>query len=148
MTHRAFKQEVRARMARTGEPYAQAHRILTEIQGAPAPDNYEETWGEAYYTSESYDHSPYGPTGITITYVDEEADESETLASAADSSPQALSWFSVEEKAAVATLILIHRLGQQPSIEQVDEFVKLIAGGWADDHFTVFVGQISDQLGV
>lgn len=82
MTHRAFKRDVRDRMARTGEKYTEAHRAVEEIQPAPPADVYEPTWGEAYYFVDSYDHTPYGPYGNVLAYADETDDRYEGLLSA------------------------------------------------------------------
>jgi hypothetical protein len=155
-THRALKQDVRARMDRTGVPYAMARRRIEELERAPAAESYEADWGEAGYSSDSYDHSPYGPWGVTIEYYGsaEEPDEHEVLAS--DQRPwnssafprDALLWDTAERKARIATIILAHRLGKAPTVEQVDEFVELIASGWEEDDFRVPVGQIEYALGL
>lgn len=152
-THRALKQDVRARMDRTGEPYAMARRRIEELERAPAAESYEADWGEAGYSSDSYDHSPYGPSGVTIEYYGS-AEEHEVLAS--DQRPwnssalprDALLWDTAERKARIATIILAHRLGKAPTVEQVDEFVELIASGWEEDEFRVPVGQIEYALGL
>jgi hypothetical protein len=82
MTNRAFKQDVRDRMARTGEKYTKALRAIEEVQAAPSADVYEPTWGEPYYFVDTYDHTPYGPYGNVLAYADKTDDTYEGLLSA------------------------------------------------------------------
>jgi hypothetical protein len=146
MTHRAFKQDVRDRMAQTGEKYTEASRALAEILAAPPAESYNPTWGEPYYAIEPYDHEPYGPSGAVLAYFDAEDGTDEGLLSA-DS--DGLEWETLAGKTQIATAILKHRLGDSPTQDLIDEFLVNIASGWEDGyHPTVFVGQLRVALGI
>ncbi len=146
MTHRAVKQEVRDRMARTGEKYTDARRAIEEIQAAAPADVYEPIWGEPYYFVETYDHTPYGPYGNVLAYADETDDTHEVLLSA---DGDGIEWETLAGKTQIAIAILEHRLGAQPTQDLIDEFLVNIASGWKDGYQpTVFVGQIRARLGI
>ena len=146
MTHRAFKQDVRDRMARTGEKHTEARRAIEEIQAAPPADVYKPTWGEAYYFVDPYDHTPYGPYGNVLAYADETDDTYEGLLNA---DGDGIEWDTLAGKTQIATAILEHRLGVKPTQDLIDEFLVNIASGWKDGYQpTVFVGQIRASLGV
>jgi hypothetical protein len=87
MTNRAFKHDVRDRVARTGETrtgekYTEARRAIEGIQATPPADVYKPTSGEPYYFVDSYDHTPYGPYGNVLAYADEIDETYEGLLSA------------------------------------------------------------------
>lgn len=146
MTHRAFRQQVRARMERTGEKYSEALRALTEIQSAPTPESYSPRWGEPYYFLDSYDHEPYGPAGDLVAYTDETDGTSEAVVPASDGG---LEWTTIETKTSIAEAILEHRLDEPPSDKLIDQFLIEIAADWQDGvPWTVFSGQLTDRLGV
>jgi len=146
MTHRAFKQDVRDRMARTGEKYSEARRAIEEIQAVPPADVYKPIWGEAYYFVDPYDHTPYGPYGNVLAYADETDDTYEGLLSA---DGDAIEWETLAGKTQIATAILEHWLGVKPTQDLIDEFLMNIAAGWKDrSQLTVFVGEIRASLGV
>ena len=146
MNNRALKQDVRSRMDRTGEKYTEALRSIEEIQAAVRPEVYRPISGEPYYFVESYDHTPYGPESNVLAYADETDETYEALLSADDNG---IDWESLAGKTRLATAILVHRLGDQPTQDQLDEFLIAIASGWKDGYQpTVFVGQIRAALGV
>ncbi len=145
MRNRAFKQDVRDRMARTGEKYTKARRAIEEIQAAPA-DVYKPISGEPYYFIDTYDHTPYGPYGNVLAYAGEADDTYEGLLTA---DGDVIEWETLGGKTRIATAILEHRLGAQPSQDLIDEFLMNIASRWKDGYQpTVFVGQIRASLGV
>ena len=144
--HRAFRQDVRDRMAQTGEKYTAASRAIEEIKSAPAADLYKPAGGEAYYFVDPYDHTPYGPEGNVLAYADEFDDTYEALLSA---DGDGIDWSTFAGRAQMATAILEHRLGTQPTQDLIDEFLVNIASNWEDGFQpAVFVGQISATLGV
>jgi hypothetical protein len=146
MTDRAFKQDVRDRMARTGGKYTKALRAIEEVQAAPSADVYKSTSGEPYYFVETYDHTPYGPYGNVLAYADETDDTYEGLLSA---DGDGIEWETLAGKTQIATAILEHWLRAQPSQDLIDEFLMNIASRWKDGYQpTVFVGQIRVSLGV
>ncbi|HXP98623.1 MAG TPA: hypothetical protein VN845_01000, partial [Solirubrobacteraceae bacterium] len=60
-----------------------------------------------------------------------------------------IEWETLAGKTQIATAILEHRLGAQPSQDLIDEFLMNIASRWKDGYQpTVFVGQIRASLGV
>jgi len=118
MTNRAFKQDVRDRMARTGEKYTKARRAIDEIQAAPPADIYKSTSGEPYYFVDTYDHTPYGPYGNVPAYANETDDTYEGLLSA---DGDGIEWETLAGKTQIATAILEHRLGAQPSQDLIDD---------------------------
>lgn len=133
-------------MARTGEKYTEALRAIEEIQAAVPTDVHDSTSGEPYYYVDSYDHTPYGPYGNVLAYADETDETYEALLSADD---DGIEWETLAGKTQIATAILVHRLGDQPSQDQLDEFLITIASGWGDGYQpTAFVGQIRASLGV
>jgi hypothetical protein len=146
MTHRAFKQDVRDRMARTGEKYTAARRAVEEIQAVPPADHYEPDWGDPYYFVDPYDHSPYGQYGNVLAYADEADDVYEVLLTA---NGDGIEWETLAGKTEIAIAILEHRLGGPPNLDLIDRFLADIASGWKDGYQpTVFVGQIRGFLGV
>lgn len=146
MTHRALRQQARARMKRTGEKYTDALRALAVIQSTPAPEHYSPRWGEPYYSLESYDHEPYGPSGDFVAYTDETDETSETVVPATDGG---LDWTTIEAKTRIARAILEHRLGRPADNDLIDQFLIEIASGWEDGvPWTVFSGDLADRLGV
>jgi hypothetical protein len=146
MTNRAFKQDVRDRMARTGEKFTKARRAIEEIQAAPSAEVYKSTSGEPYYFVDTYDHTPYGPYGNVLAYADETDDTYEGPLSA---DQDGIEWETLAGKTQIATAILEHRLGAQPSQDLIDEFLMNIASRWKDGYQpTVFIGQIRASLGV
>lgn len=146
MTHRAFKQDVRDRMAQTGEKYTEASRAIAEIHAATPAGLYEPAWGEPYYFVDPYDHTPYGPYGNVLAYADETDGTHEVLL-AADG--DGIDWETLAGKTQIATAILEHRLGVTPTQDLIDRFLMDIASGWKDGYQpTVFVGQIHATLGL
>jgi hypothetical protein len=146
MRHRASRQEVRDRVAKTGEKYTKALRAIQEIQAASPTDDYKPASGEPYYFVDSYDHEPYGPYGNVLAYADEADETHEGLLSA---DGEAIEWETIAGKTQLATAILEHRLGGQPSQDQIDEFLVMIASRWKDGYQpTVFVGEIAAALGI
>jgi len=146
MTHRAFKQDVRDRMARTGEKYTEARRAVEEIEAAPPADVYKPTWGDPYYFVDPYDHTPYGPYGNVLAYADETDGTYEVLLTA---DGDGIEWETLAGKTQIVTAILEHRLGVQPTQDLIDEFLMNIASAWKDGYQpTVFVGQIRASLDV
>jgi hypothetical protein len=146
MTHRAFKQDVRDRMARTKEKYTEARRAIEEIQAAPPADVYRPSWDEAYCFVDPYDHQPYGPFGNVLAYADETDDTHEGLLSA---DGEGIDWATFAGKTQIATAILEHLLGAYPTQDLIDEFLIHIASGWKDGYQpTVFVGQLRATLGI
>lgn len=91
---------------------------------------------EAYYTSDFYDHTPYGASGTTISYMRESTEDWEVLASDLD-------WADDAGKRECAKVILRHRLGQEPTQDHTDLFVQELAADWEEgQYWAVWDGEL------
>ena len=119
--------------------------------------SYSPAYDEPYYEGDYYDFSPYGPVGATIRYCepyeteytplpDEVEWSDEVLASGTDDE---LSWGDDRSRTACARIVLRHRLGRDPSLEEVQDFVNEIASHWDDGYpWVLFTGDLSRKLGL
>jgi Restriction endonuclease len=130
--------------------------IVADIDQIPtayfsAPD-------EAYYEGSYFDNEPYGSVGATVRYhhvaesdypVDPAADldwQEEVLAVGEGDE---LSWGDESGRAAVAKVVLSHRLGEEPSEDYVRMFVDGIAGFWRDGQsWELYEGEIHQKVGL
>lgn len=85
---------------------------------------------EPYYTSDFYDHEPYGPSGTTIAYVRESTQDWEVL-------DTDVHWADEDGRRACAKVILSHRLGGEPGAEDIDRFVAELTPEWEDGQYWV-----------
>lgn len=119
---------------------------------------YSPAYDEAYYAGSFYDHEPHGPSGAVIRfhYVEEseytrnpEAEldwMDEVLASGEGDE---LSWSDENGRAEVARVLLRHRLGREPSRDEVEQTVAEVGADWEEgQEWTLFVGDLANRTGL
>lgn len=119
---------------------------------------YSPAHDEAYYEGSFYDHEPHGGFGAVIRFHYVEESEytrnpeveldwmDEVLASGEGNS---LSWSDDKGRAEVARIVLRHRLGREPSEEDVDQFVAEVGGDLEEgQEWTLFVGDLANRIGL
>jgi hypothetical protein len=119
---------------------------------------YSPSHDEAYYEGSFYDHEPHGGSGAVIRfhYVEEseytrdpEAEldwMDEVLAS---EERDKLAWGDRNGRTEVARIVLRHRLGREPTGDEVSQMAMDVGTDWEEgQEWTLFVGDLADRAGL
>ena len=131
--------------------------IVAEIERLPRL--YSASFGEAYYSGDFWESpAPFGPDGamIAYSYVEEshypfnpEVDLEWLTDSLASDTTDKLDWDDDASRARSAQVVLRHRLGRDPTPDEVKEFVETIAWEWEDGQpWVLYVGDLARTMGI